>query len=125
MPERELTASIPPQNPPAAGRPEAPRFDTPERLEAALRQTGFTGLQIHSEDADFLYSQDEEWWESLWSHGLRSRLERLEAPVLAQVKSDMLHKVRALKQSDGIHAVFRALYAVGAKPESSPAEAER
>ena len=45
--------------------------------------------------------------------------------VHMQVKSDMLHKVRALKQSDGIHAVFRALYAVGTKPESSPAEAER
>ena len=59
---RELTASIPAQDPPATGRPEAPRFDTPARLEAALQQTGFTGIQIHSEDADFLYDQDEEWW---------------------------------------------------------------
>lgn len=115
---RELTASIPAQDPPATGRPEAPRFDTPARLEAALQQTGFTGIQIHSEDADFLYDQDEEWWASLWSHGIRNRLERLEAPVLAQVKRDMLHKVRVLKQSDGIHTVFRALYAVGTKPVS-------
>lgn len=115
---RELTASLPPQDPPATGRPEAPRFDTPARLEAALQQTGFTDLQIRSEDADFVYAQDDEWWASLWSHGVRNRLERLEAPVLAQVKSDMLHKVQVLKQSDGIHAVFRALYAVGTKPVS-------
>jgi ubiquinone/menaquinone biosynthesis C-methylase UbiE len=113
---RELTASLPPQAPPAAGSPEAPRFDTPARLDVALQQAGFVDIHISMEEADFVYQQDEEWWLSLWSHGIRQRLERLEAPVLAQVKADMLHKVRVLKQADGIHTLFRVFCAVGTKP---------
>ena len=62
--------------------------------------------------------QEEEWWESLWSHASRRQLEGLEAPVLAQVKAAMLHKVQVFKQADGIHAPFRALCAVGTKPEA-------
>jgi O-methyltransferase/aklanonic acid methyltransferase len=113
---QELTASLPPQAPPAASSPEAPRFDTHARLEMALQQAGFVDIHISMEEADFVYQQDEEWWLSLWSHGIRQRLERLEAPVLAQVKADMLHKVRVLKQADGIHTLFRAFCAVGTKP---------
>jgi ubiquinone/menaquinone biosynthesis C-methylase UbiE len=113
---RELTASLPPQAPPAAGSPEAPRFDTPERLEVALRQAGFADIHISIEEADFVYTQDEDWWLSLWSHGIRRRLEPLEAPILARVKADMLRKVHVLKQTDGIHTLFRACCAVGTKP---------
>ncbi len=115
--QRELTASLPPQAPPAFSR-EAPRFDTPARLEVALQQAGFVDIHISMEEAEFVYVQDEEWWLSLWASGLRRRLERLEAPVLAEVKTDMLQKVQALKQADGIHTLFRALCAVGTKPVS-------
>jgi O-methyltransferase / aklanonic acid methyltransferase len=114
--QRELTASLPPQAPPATGSPEAPRFDTPARLEEVLQKAGFVDIHISMEEADFVYQQDEDWWLSLWSHGIRQRLERLEAPVLAQVKADMLHRVRVLKQADGIHTLFRAFCAVGTKP---------
>lgn len=115
---RELAASLPPQAHPAPSSPEAPRFDTPARLEAALRQAGFVDIHIAMEEAEFVYAQDEEWWLSLWSHGIRKRLEQIEAPVLAQVKADMLHKVRVLKQADGIHTLFRAFCAVATKPVS-------
>lgn len=115
---REMAASLPPQAPPVPGSPEPPRFDTPQRLEAALQQAGFVDIRITTEEADFVYSQDEEWWQSLWSHGIRSRLEQLDAPTLAQVKAGMLDKVRALKQADGIHTLFRAFCAVATKPGS-------
>lgn len=113
---RELTASLPPQTA-SAGIGTAPAgFDTPASLEAALQQAGFVDIEITTATADFVYAQDEEWWLSLWSHGIRRRLEQLEAPVLAQVKVDMLRRVRALKQADGIHNQFRAHCAVGTKP---------
>jgi hypothetical protein len=114
--QRELTASLPPQAPPAPGTPEAPRFDTPARLEVAFQQAGFVDIHVSMEEAEFVYPQEEDWWLSLWSHATRRRLERLEAPVLAQVKAAMLHKVQVLKQADGIHALFRAFCAVGTKP---------
>lgn len=114
--QRELTGALPPQASPAAGRLELPRFDTPARLEEALQHAGFIDIHVSMEEAEFVYAQDEDWWLSLWSHGIRRRLEQLEAPVLSQVKADMLQKVRVLKQVDGIHTLFRALCAVGTKP---------
>ena len=81
-----------------------------------MQQAGFVDIHISMEEAEFVYTQDEDWWVSLWSHAIRRRLERLEPPVLAQVKTDMLHKVEVLRQSDGIHTLFRAFCAVGTKP---------
>jgi len=113
--QRELRASLPPQSPPASSIPGATHFDTPERLGLALKQAGFVDIQISMEDAEFVYTRDEDWWLSLWSHGIRRRLEQLEAPVLAQLKTEMLQKVNKLKQADGIHTLFRALCVVGNK----------
>jgi ubiquinone/menaquinone biosynthesis C-methylase UbiE len=115
---REFAASLPPQAPPSPGGPEAPRFDTPARLEAALQQAGFVDIHITTEEADFVFTQDEDWWTSLWAAGQRRRLEQLEAAVLAQVKADMLRRVEVLKQADGIHIQRHVLYAVGTKPLS-------
>jgi SAM-dependent methyltransferase len=114
--QRELMASLPLQPPPAAGGQEGPRFDTPARLEVALQQAGFVDIHINMEEAGFVYTQDEDWWLWIWSIATRRWLERLEAPVLAQVKADMLHKVQVWKQADGIHALFRAFCTVGNKP---------
>ena len=96
--DRELASSMPQGAPPVARRGQGPRFDTPARLEAALQQTGFVDIDITAETADFIYADDEEWWLSLWSNGSRRRLEVLEAPELAQVKTEMLHRVQALKR---------------------------
>jgi ubiquinone/menaquinone biosynthesis C-methylase UbiE len=116
--QRELTACLPPPGPPAASGSAAPRFNTPALLEGALQQAGFVDIHISVDETEFIYPQEEDWWASLWSHASRRQLERLEAPVLAQVKAAMLHKVQVFKQADGIHALFRALCAVGTKPEA-------
>jgi SAM-dependent methyltransferase len=86
--QREMTASLPPQDPPTVGGQEAaPRFGTPARLEVALQQAGFVDIRVTMEEAEFVYTQEEDWWLSLWSHAIRRRLEQLDAPVLAQVKA--------------------------------------
>jgi len=64
---------------------------------------------------------DEDWWLSLWSHGIRSRLERLAPPDLARVRGEMLHKVQVLKQADGIHTLSRVVLALADKPSPSAA----
>jgi O-methyltransferase/aklanonic acid methyltransferase len=113
---QEIRDSLPPQAPPPNRGMAAPSFDTPAKLETALQQAGFEDIEINIEDHDFVYANDEEWWLSLWSHGIRSRCEQLEAPELATLRADMLRKVQILKQPDGIHTLFRALFAVGHRP---------
>jgi ubiquinone/menaquinone biosynthesis C-methylase UbiE len=108
----ELNACLPAPAP----RQGQNRFDTPARIEAALREAGFSGIEVDVEEADFVYANYEEWWLSLWSAGLRARLENLEAPVLDRVKSEMLQRVKPLTQPDGIHTLWRALLACARKP---------
>ncbi len=96
--------------------PQPSRFDTPPILEAALQQAGFKGVEIIAEDAELTFANEEEWWSSLWSSGLRRFLEQMAEPVLQECKADMLRKIQAFKQQDGIHAVRRALIAVSNKP---------
>lgn len=116
--QRALTACLPPSDPPAASGPAVPRFNTPALLEGALQQAGFVDIHISLDETELVYAQEEDWWTSLWSHATRRQLERLEAPVLARVKAAMLDKVQVFTQADGIHALFRALCAVGSKPEA-------
>ena len=56
---------------------------------------------------------EEAWWSSLGAAGLRRFFEQMAEPVLQECKADMLRKVQAFKQQDGIHDVRRALIAVG------------
>ena len=104
--------------PPSKDSPEsnpAPALNVAENLEGALRQAGFVDIETSFKEEDFVYENEEEWWASLWSAGLRSKIEGLEAPTLAQVKDKMITRVQELKQPDGIHNVYRALTALGIK----------
>jgi hypothetical protein len=87
------------------------------QLATALRQPGFAGHQIFVEDGEFVYTDEDEWWASLWSHGLRGQLEKMAAPVLAQAKTEVCQQVQGFKQADGIHTLYRALFALSTKPE--------
>jgi len=113
---REIAASLPPQTTPPNKAMGNPTFDSPEKIDAALRQTGFTDIETHMEEHDFVYASDEEWWASLWSHGIRSRFENLDAPALEILKSDMTHKVQVMKRSDGIHTLWHPLFTRSFKP---------
>jgi ubiquinone/menaquinone biosynthesis C-methylase UbiE len=108
-----LRPYVPPQALPGQA---PPRFNTPARLEAALQQAGFVQRHIMSEDGDFTYAQEEEWWASLWSGGIRRQLETMAPPVLEQAKTEACQQVQVFKQADGIHTLWRALFALGTKP---------
>lgn len=98
-----------------------PAFDTPEGLEAILNKAGFADIQIVFEAADFVYATEEEYWSTLWSHGGRVTLEKIEqatgADGLERFKADIFRKVQTIKQPDGIHQLFPVLFARATKGE--------
>lgn len=113
---QEMRDSLPPQAPSHNRGMDAPSFDTPAKIDAALQQAGFEGIEINIEKRDYVYSTEEEWWLSLWSHGIRSRFEQLETPELEKFKADMIRKVQVMKQPDGIHTLWHALFGLAYKP---------
>ena len=99
-----------------------PVFDTPEGLESILHVAGFENIQVFSETKEFVYSTNEEYWLTLWAHGMRGLLERIERAKgkggLEKFKSDVFRKVDILKKADGLHRMFSALIGLATKPQS-------
>ena len=114
--------------PPESNKSEEPNsesqpvFDTPEGLKSILNNAGFEKIRIFSEAKDFVYSTNEEYWSTLWSHGMRGILERIEQSKgkegLEKFKSDVFRKVDVLKKDDGLHQVFSAFIGLASKPQS-------
>jgi len=106
--------------PPSPDSPPQPVFDTPEGLEAIMVTAGFTDIQIISETAEFTYPTDEVLWSTLWSHGSRHTLERIETVTgsegIQRFKADVIKKFQVLKQTDGMHQLFPVLFAIGTRP---------
>jgi ubiquinone/menaquinone biosynthesis C-methylase UbiE len=98
-----------------------PVFDTVEGVEAIMTSAGFTDVVVESETADFIYSDEEEFWDTLYSHGMRASLERIEKihgqDGLERFKNELFVHLQRTKGADGIHQGLPVLYTVGAKPE--------
>jgi O-methyltransferase / aklanonic acid methyltransferase len=99
-----------------------PIFNTPEGLEAILTSAGFVDIKVVSESREFIYADEEEWWSTLWSHGMRARLETIEKKIgkagLERFKTDAFEKLRTIKQADGIYQNFIVLFGLAFKPNA-------
>jgi SAM-dependent methyltransferase len=113
---------LPPEIPRATdtGTGSAPVFDTAEGLIAILQDAGFEDPRVVSEAADFVYADEQEYWATLWSNGMRQYLEKIDraqgSDGLEQFRLEVFGKLGDMKQPDGIHQVFPALIGVAAKP---------
>jgi len=92
------------------------RFDTPLDIKTALQRAGFENIRITVEEKDFVYADEDQYWSSLWSAGIRRRLEKMTPELLQQAKKEVFRKLQSLKQPDGFHSASRALFAFGKKP---------
>jgi ubiquinone/menaquinone biosynthesis C-methylase UbiE len=101
----------PPRKPPAH-----PHTRDPAELKAMLAQAGFVDNRVTSEEAEFIYKDEDEWWGAKWTHGDRYPLERMEPEILDKFKSEVFTKIQLLKQPDGFHELWRILYVLGTKP---------
>ena len=98
-----------------------PVFDTPEGLKTILNTAGFEDVHIFSEAAEFVYKTEEEFWSTLWSHGGRAILERIEqeagADGLQKFKLEVFKKMSAIKQADGLHQLIPVHVGLATKPK--------
>jgi ubiquinone/menaquinone biosynthesis C-methylase UbiE len=99
-----------------------PIFNTPEGLEAILASAGFVNTKVVSESTEFIYADEEEWWSTLWSHGMRADLEAIEEKTgqagLKRFQKDAFEKVQIIKQPDGIHQLFSVLFGLAFNPQA-------
>lgn len=110
----------PPQEASDTQPPTGSDFSKPEGMEKIFQEAGFTAIQVISETADFSYATGEEWWETLWSHGARAPLERIEKAggpeALAQFKAECLEQADIHLKPRAFQQTFHALYTLAVKP---------
>ncbi len=118
---RVVQAHLPvdPTAKPVPRRPSSGELDTQSGLELALGAAGFRAIQVSLDSHDFVYTQDNDWWDALWTHWTRMALERIEqtngSEGLAHFKQDIFEHLQAMRKPDGIHQIFPALIALAEK----------
>ncbi len=94
---------------------DIPEFDTEEGLYKILNQAGFKNIRVISEEKVFIYKDEQEWWDKLWTHGAISTLEKIPKDMLEDFKSEVFEKLREMKEAGGIPHTKFVLYAFGEK----------
>lgn len=80
-----------------------------------LTQAGFSNVREQQEQANFTYTDAQEWWDAHWTHGPRYSLEHMSPEVLAQFKQDVFTRLAQETQPDGIHETLKLRYILADK----------
>jgi ubiquinone/menaquinone biosynthesis C-methylase UbiE len=91
-------------------------LDRPDSLRSALGEADFSGVQIATQEVDWVLPDADAWWTAQWSVSARAGLERLTPPALERLKTEVFEKIEMLQQPDGFHYRLQAHFARAIKP---------
>lgn len=92
-----------------------PEFDTEEGVYEVLEQAGFKNIQIIREEKTFIYRDEQEWWDKLWTHGYIRVLEKIPKDKIEALKKEVFSKLKEIKEREGIHVTMFVAYSIGEK----------
>ncbi len=98
---------------------DALSFNNDKEIVETLTEAGFKKIEIFSEDKEFHYADPDEWWASMWSHGMRALLERMGEETLEDFKKDCYNVVQRMAGEKGIPQLLRVLITRASRPAES------
>ena len=101
-----------------AERPIGMAHEKPAGYEIIFRAAGFKDIQVSQEKAEFISTNEQDWWSMMSSVGwetLFDKLERANPGQLSRIKEKIFQDLQAFKQSDGIHFTKSVFYVSGVK----------
>ncbi|MGH7830785.1 MAG: class I SAM-dependent methyltransferase [Candidatus Binatia bacterium] len=93
----------------------AVRIRQPAELESVLRQSGFEPVKSWTDEAEFTYASEDEWWEDLWSSGPRAGMERLDPDKRERFKREAFDRLQQLRGPTGFIERRQAILGRGVK----------
>ena len=112
----ELTRQVfPPDFTPPASWTAPNRLNSPEIMQAVLREAGFAQITVTSEQMLFYFADEQDWWAWEWSQASRFWLEGMSPEGLAKFKAVAFEKLAAMKGPEGIPMRWGALLAMAQK----------
>lgn len=92
-------------------------LETKEEIEETMARAGFEQIEIVVEEKEFFYADENEFWDTMWSHGFRYQLERMDEATLQAFQHDLFGHLEAMKEEQGIPWKIQALITVASRPE--------
>jgi len=94
----------------------ATRLRQPGDLELVLRKSGFDPADAWTDEAEFTFGSEAEWWEDLWSSGPRAGLERLDSDARERFKREAFERLQELRGPTGFIERRQAIIGRGINP---------
>ena len=93
-------------------------LDTVEDIKDRLDKAGFRNIRVLTEKVEFVYKNEEQWWEEMLDSGWRDHVEKIESTGpghLEKFKKEAFEKLQVYKRADGLHFSVCALIALGTR----------
>lgn len=84
-------------------------FDSKEEIINYYKTAGFIVIEISTEEKEFYYKDEEEWWQSIWSHGYRGFLKRLDEKTLKKFREESFKILSNIKNENRLPENFSVL----------------
>ena len=84
-------------------------------LAKLLKEASFVDIQIFEETMTFSHETAEKWWDSLWSHATRAKLEQISSDKIANLREQVLKKANDLDKGQGIAEDLKVFYGIAQK----------
>jgi len=99
-------------------RPIGMAYEKSEGYEIIFQAAGFRDIEISGEKAEFVSTDEEEWWRQMRSVGwdtLLDKIQQNDADQLYRIKEAIFSNLQSRKQEDGIHFTKSVFYVSGIK----------
>lgn len=99
-------------------RPIGMAYEKPAGYEIILGAAGFRDIDVHREKAEFVSTDEEEWWRQMNHVGWDSLIEKIEKnspDQLQRVKEAIFNDIQPYKFPDGIHFTKSVFFVSGFK----------
>ena len=99
-------------------RPIGMAYEKAQGYEIILRNAGFRDIEVSRETAEFVSTDEEEWWGQMGSVGWDSLIEKIKqksADQLIKIKEAIFKDLHPYQQADGIHFTKSVFFISGVK----------
>jgi ubiquinone/menaquinone biosynthesis C-methylase UbiE len=125
--EREIRRSYLGQIDPAAlqelgkGVQLLERFSDADKVAAELRTAGFDAVEQAEERIDFVFPDEQAYWDWNWSHGTRVVLEAVPEEALRRYQAEVAQAMGGIRESNGYPRTFTSVFTRGSSPVTDSA----
>ena len=94
---------------------ETANLNTVREIKTRFGAAGFGNIRVVTRRKTFYYKDEEQWWQTAWSHGYRAYLERIPEEFLPDFKARAIEIVQKTRTPQGIPYRWDLLFTQASK----------